>query len=90
MLIQITNRCYEGCPHCMQDSNYLGRDMDFATFKKTVQFGVWLGCSIFVLSGGEPTEHPLLLEFCQYLDKTIRKKQTESGHFYNIQWHMVP
>lgn len=52
MLIQVTNRCYEGCPHCMQDSNHLGKDMDFDTFKKTIQFGVWLGCSIFVLSGG--------------------------------------
>ncbi len=71
MLIQITNQCHEGCPHCMQDSNPDGKQMDFFTFKRAVQFGAFLGCSIFVISGGEPIEHLMFLEFCQYLNQFI-------------------
>lgn len=78
MLIQITNKCHEGCPHCMQDSNPNGGMMDFATFKNTIRFGEFLGCSVYIISGGEPTEHPQLLEFCQYLDKFISKSKVRA------------
>lgn len=27
MLIQITNRCHIGCPHCMQESTAKGKHM---------------------------------------------------------------
>lgn len=79
MLIQITNKCHEGCPHCMQDSNSNGGMMDFATFKKTLQFGEFLGCPVYIISGGEPTEHPQFLEFCQYLDKFISKSKVRAA-----------
>lgn len=78
MLIQITNRCHEGCPHCLQDSSPNGGMMDFATFKKTLQFGEFLGCPVYIISGGEPTEHPQFLEFCQYLDKFISKSKVRA------------
>ena len=32
MLIQITNKCHEGCAHCMQCSHPQGKHMDMATF----------------------------------------------------------
>ena len=75
MLIQITNRCYEGCAHCMQCSDHKGEHMDFDTFKRVVKFGAFLGCAAFIISGGEPTEHPKFLEFCQYLDRFIIKNK---------------
>lgn len=79
MLIQITNKCYEGCAHCMQCSNPNGEHMDFATFKQVVKFGAFLGCAAFIISGGEPTEHPQFLEFCQYLDKYIIKNKMQAA-----------
>lgn len=78
MLIQITNRCHEGCAHCMQCSTPDGEHMDFVTFKQAIKFGAFLGCSVFVISGGEPTEHPQFLEFCQYLDKYISKNKMQA------------
>lgn len=79
MLIQITNRCHEGCPHCMQDSNPNGGMMDFSTFKKALQFGEFLGCPVYIISGGEPTEHPQFLEFCHYIDKFISKSKVRAA-----------
>lgn len=72
MLIQITNRCQEGCPHCLQDAQPDGPHMDLATFKAAYRFGLFLGQQIFVISGGEPTEHPQFLEFCEELDAQLR------------------
>ena len=79
MLIQITNRCHQGCPHCMQDSNPLGEHMDFSTFKQVIKFGAFLGCTAFIISGGEPTEHPQFLEFCQHLDQFIVKNKLQAA-----------
>lgn len=78
MLIQITNKCHEGCAHCMDCSSPNGEHMDFSTFKQAIKFGAFLGCSIFVISGGEPTEHPQFLELCQYLDKYIGKNKLQA------------
>lgn len=72
MLLQITNRCQEGCPHCLQDAKPDGLHMDLATFKAACRFGLFLGQKIFVVSGGEPTEHPQFLEFCKELDSRLQ------------------
>lgn len=71
MLIQITNKCHENCPHCMECSSPDGQHMDFSTFKQAIEFGLFLKNAVYGISGGEPTEHPQFLEFCQYLDKII-------------------
>lgn len=73
MLIQITNRCHEGCGHCMQCSNPAGGHMSEQTFKNALVFGKFLKSSVFIISGGEPTEHPQFISFCEYLDAFIRK-----------------
>lgn len=39
MLIQISNRCDEGCAHCLQDSREDGGLMSLETFKSAVRFG---------------------------------------------------
>lgn len=76
MLIQITNRCHEGCAHCMHCSNPNGEHMSEATFKNALRFGQFLGASAYVISGGEPTEHPQFLEFCQYIDRFLRQSKS--------------
>lgn len=68
MLLMITNRCNEGCPHCLQCSNPQGGMMEERTFIKAVKFLDFLGGKTILLSGGEPTLHPLFYEFCKRLN----------------------
>lgn len=68
MLIMITNRCFENCPHCMENSNPEGQMMDGRTFHKAVMFAKYIGCSVVALSGGEPTTHPDFFKFCKALN----------------------
>lgn len=74
MLIQITNKCNEGCAHCMQCSNPNGEHMSEITFKNALNFGEFLRTKVFIISGGEPTEHPQFLQFCQLLDKFLKRR----------------
>lgn len=67
MLIQITNRCHMGCPHCMQDSNPAGRHMSEETFRDVLQFVKKAQPIVVNVSGGEPTEHPLWSTFVKEL-----------------------
>ena len=68
MLVMITNRCFENCPHCMENSNPEGQMMDERTFHKAVMFAQYIGCSVITLSGGEPTTHPDFFKFCKALN----------------------
>lgn len=65
MLIQITNRCQMGCPHCMDDSCPDGGMMTERTFCKAVAFAKDNGERHVLISGGEPTEHPDFFEYCR-------------------------
>ena len=69
MLIQITNRCRMGCPHCMQDSRPDGGLMDETTFENALRLAHDCGGCPVVVSGGEPTEHPRFVDFCRRLSK---------------------
>ena len=93
MLIQITNRCQEGCRHCLQNALPDGPLMTEATFRKAIEFGRFLKCPLYVISGGEPTEHPQFLEFCKLLDRLIGKEAvftvTSNGMWYPDQKEMV-
>ncbi len=64
----ITNRCFENCPHCMENSNPEGKMMDGRTFHKAVLFAKYIGASVVALSGGEPTTHPDFFKFCKSLN----------------------
>ena len=66
MLIQLTNHCTMGCPHCMQESEENYQHMTEEIFTKALQFGEWSGTLLYNISGGEPTEHP---EFGRFMDK---------------------
>lgn len=59
MLIQITNRCYMQCPHCMMDSVPDGQHMTEETFEQVFSFVAEARPLVISVSGGEPTENPL-------------------------------
>ena len=65
MLIQITNRCRMGCPHCLDDSRPDGGMMTDRAFGKAVAFAKDNGERQVVISGGEPTEHPDFFALCK-------------------------
>lgn len=58
MLIQITNRCHMGCPHCMQDSKANGKHMTEETFLDVLKLCHKTNPRLISISGGEPLEHP--------------------------------
>lgn len=69
MLIQISNRCDEGCPHCLQDSREDGGLMSLETFKSAVRFGCETGWHLFLITGGEPTMNPDMERMLRWFDK---------------------
>lgn len=58
MLIQITNTCRMGCPHCMDAATPEPNHMTMETFFKAIGLAERLNVRALVISGGEPTEHP--------------------------------
>lgn len=62
MLVTITNQCQMGCTHCMQDAQPIGQHMSLEVFKKSLTF-IERFYQIIMISGGEPTEHPLIFDF---------------------------
>lgn len=69
MMLQITNRCRMMCPHCMDSATPDGGLMDERTFDNALKLAVENGCMHLSISGGEPSEHPLLLDFCKRVNK---------------------
>lgn len=73
MLIKITNYCSMGCSHCMEDSTVKGEHMTRETFGQALEATLrieaqWLAMGMpltLMLSGGECTEHPDVVDFVQ-------------------------
>ena len=63
MLIRITNHCTMGCSHCFTESTPKGEHMTRDTFVKAMTLAKALGDPMFLISGGEPTDHPEVVEF---------------------------
>ena len=70
MLVKITTQCGMGCSHCMEDALPSGEHMAIDVFVKSLSFieRIYKEIKIIMISGGEPTEHPLLLDFIKLLD----------------------
>lgn len=71
MLIKVTNYCSMGCSHCMENSTVAGLHMTTETFHKALDLTATLEGLAWsagapkkvLLSGGECTEHPDIIEF---------------------------
>lgn len=72
MLVQITERCQMGCPHCMNNSSLDGQHMSEEIFKKVLDFIVKYDPVEIFITGGEPTEHPLFCEFVRVAKEKIK------------------
>lgn len=69
MLVKITTQCSMGCSHCMEDALLKGDHMSMPNFLKVIAFieRIYKSIKIIMISGGEPTENPLLMDFIKIL-----------------------
>lgn len=65
-MIKITEKCSMGCIHCMNKATPYGKDMDFHTFQKAIEFQKKYGGPFCIITGGEPTERFQFIKFLQY------------------------
>lgn len=70
LYIQITKRCNMSCNHCSFSCGERGPDMDAAIFRRVLELSEREETPI-TLGGGEPTLHPLFMDF---LWRSIRAK----------------
>lgn len=68
--IDITQKCNRSCPICYVQCDF--KNMHFELFRKIVDEGAVLGFSELYLLGGEPTLHPEILEFIDYVKSKFR------------------
>jgi len=66
MLIRITNHCTMGCTHCLVEATPAGEHMASETFEAVVRFVLAEGFPFLMVSGGEPTDHPSIVEFIKH------------------------
>lgn len=62
MLIRLTNQCGMGCSHCLIDAKPKGDHIELDTFRDALEFAEYHNDPMVLLSGGEPTEHPQVVE----------------------------
>ncbi len=75
MLICITEKCRMGCSHCMDDARAdSDKFMTKETFEKAIEFNSRYDDS-FMITGGEPTEHPDFWDFMDILVSKMSSKQ---------------
>lgn len=65
MLILITKKCFENCPHCIEDVSSDGKEMTMATFIQSLNYAKTIGARTLCLSGGEITTHPQCFEMIE-------------------------
>ena len=70
MLLQITNRCHMGCPHCLDDATPNGPIMTDETCRNAVSFAKDSGERLLIVSGGEPTDHPRFFDMCRIVSQS--------------------
>lgn len=86
MLIQISNRCDMGCPHCLQDSREDGGLMSLETFRAAVRWADTMGCRFMLISGGEPTENPEMEKMLQHFDSVAARRGMHFAIATNGTW----
>lgn len=80
-MIKITERCTMGCSHCMNNAMTSGKDMTTDILRHSLDFlkDNNIG-KVFILSGGEPTEHRKFDEMMQ----TIIDWQKDNQYLHSI------
>ena len=88
MLIKITKSCHNGCTHCCNDSRPSDEHMTLQTFKDALNFAEKYDKNNITgneIAGGEPTEHPLFLEFLDAYFEILGKNKiltvATNGHY---------
>ncbi|WP_210498469.1 radical SAM protein [Vibrio crassostreae] len=66
MLVRITDKCTQGCSHCLVDSVPSGKHMTFSEFYNAIRFAISCGDESLLISGGEPTDNPSFHDFLNY------------------------
>lgn len=72
MLISITESCHMGCTHCMDDAKPSDNHMSYQVFRDAVDFFNEHGNIEFVITGGEPTDHPKFWDFLIYAANNVK------------------
>lgn len=63
-----------GCPHCMDDAKPDGKDMTLKTLEDSMNFIIKNNIyHSIIVTGGEPTEHPLFPMFMGYIIAALAK-----------------
>lgn len=79
MLLKITEKCSMGCTHCMNDAKPDGEHMSIDTLEAALDFLIRNHAyQSIVVSGGEPTEHPLFPFFMGVIIMTLSKHNLKS------------
>ena len=73
MLVRITEKCRMECPHCMVDAHSEGSHMSLETFNETLKFIVKNDFKLVFITGGEPTDHPDILQILNIVKCTNLK-----------------
>lgn len=69
MLVRVTECCDMGCIHCAIDANPEGQHMSLETFDKVILYLSKLCMPIVLITGGEPTKNPNIIDM---IIKTIK------------------
>lgn len=65
--LEIIQKCPNNCLHCSSYSNANSSHiLDYDVFVRTIDNAVELGMSRLCLSGGEPFEHPMIIDMVRY------------------------
>ena len=82
MLVKITERCSMQCSHCLENAGPEGYDMSMETFVKVVDFIHRNELVFMLMSGGEPTDHPLFCDFVNLAKSKLKISVLSNGLFW--------
>jgi len=68
MLVRVTEKCDMGCIHCSVDATPEGQHMSLDMYRNVLKYLRNLQLPLIMLTGGEPTQHPDIIEMI-YLAK---------------------
>lgn len=80
MLIRITDHCKMACNHCLVNATPKGQHMPMNLFIQAVALANKLNIKVLIISGGEPTDHPLYVDFMHYLTFNFHGVVTVTSH----------